>query len=93
MQLDGYEGKRFYVNALTGWEIGVSSSASSSRGPGVSYSVHDRFYGGREVARFYAPCGYASRPTGSQRHVAALTCAAALNAEHDALQAREGTVS
>jgi hypothetical protein len=71
--LPGYEGKRYYVNALTGSPAGRFHLESTS------FSVHDSFYGGRCVGAFYTPARV--------RREGALALCDELNAEHDAWMA------
>lgn len=75
MILDGQDGKRFVVQAISGYPEGKGSSRLST-----SYAVLDRDYCWREVAKF--PAAHSGRPLPRTRYERALAVAEQLNEEY-----------
>ena len=78
--LPGYEGRRYYVNALTGY----GNVRATRKPPTTSYSVHGAYHGGWCVAAFYAKMTGGAGEREGVRRERALGLADELNAEHDA---------
>jgi len=84
MMLPEFEGKRFYVNALTGrWiTFPIGGTVAGNARMSTQFSVHDLFYGGKRIASF-PKYRTDTRPTETQRQFA-FALADRLNAEEAA---------